>query len=200
MCRRAMLLNPRMKLGWFEINDYTESELSRFKKELVDEIVISALSKGNTSAEIFTAAPETNDNVMMEEWERKLHAKHPRIMCRRDYFEDEVNSYFREPVQMRTAETYDPLQWWQVNHHRYPNLANLARYYLATPAAATSAERVFSKGRDLIGVRRCSLEPRTSRILMLMRSWFNDLPENIMNKIQLRYLTEVRNSVRRGKE
>jgi hypothetical protein len=38
--------------------------------------------------------------------------------------------------------------------HEYPRLAAAARDYLAIPASAISLERLFDRGRDLLGVRR----------------------------------------------
>jgi hypothetical protein len=77
----------------------------------------------------------------------------------------------------------------------YPNLSKMARDYLAIPgiliflhsaylrldllisnkpiiiATSVPIERVFSGGTDLINQRRCSLEPKTIRICMCLKSW-----------------------------
>ncbi|KAK9475625.1 hypothetical protein V1514DRAFT_320162 [Lipomyces japonicus] len=47
-----------------------------------------------------------------------------------------------------------------------------ARDYLAIPAAELSIERLFSGGRDLIGVRRYNLNGDTMRKLILLGESF----------------------------
>ena len=49
-------------------------------------------------------------------------------------------------------------------------MSKVTRDFLAIPAAEVDVERLFSLGRDLIGVRRYSLSPDTMRTLMLLRS------------------------------
>jgi hypothetical protein len=47
-------------------------------------------------------------------------------------------------------------------------MAAAARDYLAIPAAEVSVERLFSAGRDILGVRRYSMKGETMRFLMLL--------------------------------
>jgi len=37
------------------------------------------------------------------------------------------------------------MAWWNMNEHRFPNLANLGKVYLGIPATSASLERLFSK-------------------------------------------------------
>jgi hypothetical protein len=46
----------------------------------------------------------------------------------------------------------------------------MARDYLAIPAGQVDVERLFSAGRDLIGIRRDSLSIETMRVLMILKS------------------------------
>ncbi len=48
-------------------------------------------------------------------------------------------------------------------------MAKAARDYLAIPASEVSVERLFSSGRDMIGLRRFSLSSETMRQLVLLR-------------------------------
>jgi hypothetical protein len=48
-------------------------------------------------------------------------------------------------------------------------VAEAAREFLAIPASEVSVERLFSAGRDLLGIRRLSLGADTMRMLMLMK-------------------------------
>ena len=47
-------------------------------------------------------------------------------------------------------------------------MAAAARDYLAIPALEVAVERLFSQGRDLLGLRRHSLEAGTMRTLTLL--------------------------------
>jgi hypothetical protein len=48
-------------------------------------------------------------------------------------------------------------------------MAEAAREFLAIPASEVSVERLFSAGRDFLGIRRLSLGADTMRMLMLMK-------------------------------
>lgn len=71
------------------------------------------------------------------------------------------------------------LSWWSAHSNEYPQLAAAARDFLAIPASAVSVERLFNKGRDLLGVRRNSLNGETMRRLMLLRDIY--ISEEICN-------------------
>ena len=49
-----------------------------------------------------------------------------------------------------------------------PQMAAAARDYLAIPASEVGVERLFSKARDILGIRRYSIQGDTMRMLMLM--------------------------------
>jgi hypothetical protein len=60
--------------------------------------------------------------------------------------------------------------WWKSHAEEYPRMSRAARDFLAVPIAGTTVERLFSSGRDLIGVRRHSLQADTMRMLVLLRN------------------------------
>jgi hypothetical protein len=55
----------------------------------------------------------------------------------------------------------------------YPRMAAAARDYLAIPAAEVAVERLFNHGRDILGVRRHSLNGETMRRVMILRDIYN---------------------------
>jgi len=65
----------------------------------------------------------------------------------------------------------DPLLWWKKNIHTYPTLAHIARDMLAIPGGSVLVERTFSGGRDLISLRRASLNAESIEKLMQFRAW-----------------------------
>ena len=68
--------------------------------------------------------------------------------------ETELERYLAAPPIKRTE---DILGWWKHHQEEYPCLARIARDYLAIPATSVPAERVFSRGTDLITDKRGSL-------------------------------------------
>jgi hypothetical protein len=49
----------------------------------------------------------------------------------------------------------------------------VARDYLAIPASEVDIERLFSLGRDILGIRRFSISMDTLRTLILLRDALN---------------------------
>lgn len=68
----------------------------------------------------------------------------------------EVQMYFGEHKKDRNLS---PLQWWRDNEGKFPNLALLARSYLAVPATSTPSERLFSAAGNIVSKKRASLTP-----------------------------------------
>jgi len=66
------------------------------------------------------------------------------------------------------------LKWWKANAFHYQQVAVAARDLLAIPYAKVDVERLFSKGRDILGIRRMALGTDTMRMVMLMRSHLSD--------------------------
>jgi hypothetical protein len=54
------------------------------------------------------------------------------------------------------------------NKDEYPRMAAAARDYLAIPASEVPVERIFNIGRDILGIRRHSMNSETMRMLMLL--------------------------------
>lgn len=80
----------------------------------------------------------------------------------------DIDQYFDSPrVAITGTEGPDWLyNWWRTHRGEYHQMA---REFLAIPASEVSVERLFSAGRDLLGIRRLRLGADTMRILMLMK-------------------------------
>ncbi|EUC60890.1 HAT family dimerization protein, partial [Rhizoctonia solani AG-3 Rhs1AP] len=79
--------------------------------------------------------------------------------------DDEIAIYLAKPVTHM-----EPLEWWRINHNRFPRLAAMARDFLSIPGSSVAVERVLSAGRDVISLRRASLTAETIRVLMTYRA------------------------------
>ena len=84
---------------------------------------------------------------------------------------------FREfaGIQMRTADgeltddaKTNPLDWWKKWGSKFPNLAQLARRYLAMPATSAPVERLFSVAGLVATAKRSRLAPSTVSLLVFL--------------------------------
>ncbi|KZR99449.1 Uncharacterized protein APZ42_004668, partial [Daphnia magna] len=89
---------------------------------------------------------------------------------KRARLEDELEDYLAEPREPSDA-SYDNLSYWKAHMTCYPRLSCMARDYLAITATSASSERVFSSGKDLLGICRFCLKPTTMEACMCLRSW-----------------------------
>jgi hypothetical protein len=77
-------------------------------------------------------------------------------------------------LQNRKIKLYNQwlLSWRRSHTDEFPHIAAAERYYLAIPASEVAVERLFNKGRDLLGLRRHSLNAETMRKLILLRDMY----------------------------
>jgi len=52
----------------------------------------------------------------------------------------------------------------------FPIMSQVARDYLAVPLAEVDVKRLFSIGRDLLGLRRHCMSPETMKAVLLSRN------------------------------
>ena len=81
---------------------------------------------------------------------------------------DEVQRYLLHP---KLSAEDDQYEWWARYGNTFPNLAHLARYYLATPASSVDNERVFSGTGKLLEPKRSRLEGKKASMLAFL--YFN---------------------------
>lgn len=82
--------------------------------------------------------------------------------------DDELEEYLREPPE---DASICPLAYWKNKMSIWPRLTCMASDYLAVMASSASSERVFSAGRDLLGITRFNMKPNTMEACILLRSW-----------------------------
>jgi hypothetical protein len=64
---------------------------------------------------------------------------------------------------------FDPLEWWQNNRAKFPNVWKLAERILSIPATSAPAERVFSAAANIIDKKRACITADNAEILMFLR-------------------------------
>ena len=111
-------------------------------------------------------------SVMSDVESRMLRRLHPSTTVQTS----DIDKYFDSPIVgvTTTSKANWICDWWRSHKDEYPQMAAAARDFLAIPASGASVERLFSSGRDLLGVRRHSMKPETMRMLMLMTNAYKD--------------------------
>eukprot|EP00956_Cyclotella_meneghiniana_P033042 scaffold92846_cov33-Cyclotella_meneghiniana.AAC.1 len=88
----------------------------------------------------------------------------------------ELDMYLRDKGMPMHSDTEKktlncPLEWWKVNHHKYPVLAILAETFLSIPASSAPSERIWSNAGLVIHYKRAKLaEEAASGIIFLKRN------------------------------
>lgn len=77
----------------------------------------------------------------------------------------EMRRYFEEP---RISRNEDPLTWWKKKSPFFPNLSQMAREMLCTPASSVPSERLFSKAGELISQRRSNLKDKNVNMILFL--------------------------------
>ncbi|QRV96184.1 hAT family dimerization protein [Ceratobasidium sp. AG-Ba] len=170
----ATILDPRFKDSLFKSRTSWTSEL--FSEEWVDDCAASLQDIGdsyyNDTEQNTHSDPVNNfqpdDFDVTDDFSRAWQAQIPSRTLHASIsnpISSELAVYLKEGLTKMA-----PLAWWRLNAHRFPHLAAMARDFLCIPGTSVAVERVFSYGRDLIGVRRASLSAETIRMLMTYRA------------------------------
>ena len=62
----------------------------------------------------------------------------------------------------------DVMAWWNMNEHRFPNLAKLGKVYLGIPATSASSERLFSKAGIITAKHRNCLKAKNVEAIIFL--------------------------------
>ena len=77
----------------------------------------------------------------------------------------QLESYMKE-VPIKSKEC--PGAWWRLNQTKYPDIARLARKYLAVQGTSTPAERVMSDMGIILNKKRLAMTDENFRMLMYL--------------------------------
>ena len=75
----------------------------------------------------------------------------------RERLMDEFKEYMSLP--MTNWRVNNVMEWWSDNEEKFPNIAKLARKYLAIPASSAPSERVFSQMKIIVERKRWRMDP-----------------------------------------
>jgi len=160
----ASFLDPRFKLGY--VGDW-ESVLEEVKEQLS-----KLVSENETDSA--TAAADGPPAAKKAKGLSKILGKHlPGTttlvgLTLQEKIKQELDCYLSHQ-QLEMEE--NPLDWWKVEHRRYPHLAKLAQKYLCICATSVPAERIFSIAGQIVSDRRSALKPdRVDQLVFLARN------------------------------
>lgn len=130
------------------------------------------------------AQQERPPHIDQHEWRLLQRARELNAPVNQADLVTDFDRYFNNPMVTTwdaSVEDFN-LQWWKAMEFQYPMVAKAARDLLAIPSAEVDIERLFLKGRDIIGIRRMALDADTMRILRLLKSHFDEQDKEIKAK------------------
>ena len=71
--------------------------------------------------------------------------------------------------QKRISTDEDPLKWWKMHEKSFPDLAQLARSYLACPPTRVASERLFSGAGLVYDLKRSNLASERAEKLLFLK-------------------------------
>jgi hypothetical protein len=157
----ATIIDPRVKMEYY-VREGWEDEWVREAKAAIERAFDS-----------YNVSPQHEESLRQETTEgvlKKERLFHP-LRSRR---KNELKEYLGAPA-IEDFSDFDVLEWWCAHSGTYPGLSRVARDYLAVPSTSTPAERAFSKGADLVHVKRGSLSAETIRSCMCLQSWMQEV-------------------------
>ncbi|KAF9571669.1 hypothetical protein BGW38_008596 [Lunasporangiospora selenospora] len=126
----ATAMDPRMRFDWWSVNDW-EGYI-----QACADMVTDVWQKNYKGKE----GPIELDIEVQRQMRLFGIKKKP----------GELDEYIREGSSLITCKAEPPeLMYWRSQMERWPNLANMARDYLAIPVTSTPAERCFSQAKSI---------------------------------------------------
>jgi hypothetical protein len=162
----ALILDPRVK------GDLLLDEL---EDETIGREILQAL-RDNLHRDYSVATMESNLPTGQSLLERSTEHSDvesrllKRLQPRNQPLLSDIDRYLNSP-RVNINDMKDPnwlCNWWRINKGEYPRMAAAARDYLAIPASEVPVDRLSNAGRDILGIRRHSMNSETMRMLILM--------------------------------
>jgi hypothetical protein len=93
--------------------------------------------------------------------------------------DDEYSRYIKERVEW----VEDPIAWWLLQKHRYPNLRQMALDILSIPCMSADVERLFSSCGLTLEDRRNRMGSELLEALECLKSWQKIRGFNILESL-----------------
>ncbi len=84
-------------------------------------------------------------------------------------WKEEIEYFLRESVDVKEAmKTGFALSWWSTRCRYYPNIARIAKKFLAIPASSVPSERIWSLAGNIVTKKRASINPENVDMLIFL--------------------------------
>lgn len=150
----AVLLNPSLKLSYFREHKFRNVKEIKTK---ICEIFERDYETGADNTDC-NAPKDSEDEFFAHMYKRAKVTKAGK----------EFEKYLQFPL---SSSKIDCLDFWRSQVAEFPNLAKMARDILPVQSSSVPVERDFSGGVDLVTPTRCSLDAKTIRACMCLKSW-----------------------------
>jgi hypothetical protein len=149
----AVILDPRFKAQYL-----IDKEFNQLCDNIVDKTVDWAKQMSDFTQ---NAGPDKHTEVTPQGNSRLLTKMFLHSASKTNT--PEIDQYLELVVE---SYSIDPLQWCKTHIPEFPKLSSVAREILAIPGSSISDEHIFNVGRNVIGIRRNSLNSETISPLM----------------------------------
>lgn len=180
-CVIATALDPNAKLHFF-CNETKEQAKDWLLDACLSELVMNRQSNTESNTNVddaSTSSESAQPNIQYDFW-KKIITTQEICINQNAYVSDrfqclqEINMYLAEPAKplpFPPALPDDPICYWKVCCHLYPNLSTLARRYLGTPPSSVDSERAFSAAGNICTDKRSSLSAdKLEKLLFLQKN------------------------------
>jgi len=154
----ATAMDPRMRFNWWRVQQWGE-----YVQKSIDAVntVWEGQYKGKDG-------PQVLDSHVVKEM----------ALYGIEQQDGELEVYVREGPALINSHSEPPeLVYWRGQAERWPNLANMARDYLAIPVTSTPSERCFSQAKFVLPPERNALLSTTVQRLVTLDSWLKFFPD-----------------------
>ena len=177
----AHVLDPRLKTTMLRVQyaDQADEYIDRIKIFFKENYSSGAVARAEPEP-----APQRPPNVSIHTWNILQQARAINEEQQGVAIEDDFERYLTSPCVTHFDHTIDDflLHWWKIHETEFPTVAKAARDLLAVPIAEVDVERLFSEGRDILGVRRMAMDAETMRLIRLLKSHFDQEDKILLAK------------------
>ena len=170
--------NENLNIKVLALSSFCDMRYSRLKfLDTLQKYKVTKITKEDIINE-FKSELEVLDNDHMEQ---DMEPKQKKVKKMKSFLDDDddeddensdgrstasqLESYMKE-VPIKSKEC--PGAWWRLNQTKYPDIARLARKYLAVQGTSTPAERVMSDMGIILNKKRLAMTDENFRMLMYL--------------------------------
>lgn len=159
----STFLDPRFKDVIFEAN--VKEHLKQTISNIVSLNVVPSKEQ-NISKQQDTSS-ENESLSIWKAFQSKASECKPQCSKKNSRASIEIQQYLDDGLLPRNE---NPMQWWKINGHMYPQLKNLMKEHLATTCTAVPCDIFFSRSAQILNQRRSNLTVDEAKMVLFINS------------------------------